>query len=140
MVDCSVLKSKNQQSTMLASACVLCLGLSSFSAKSETSVYHHAKHSFDEKILPTPDKPRVAVLSAYYGTSLKLANVTRPNKQGYASQHGYYFEDAYAQDSAVQTFIDDALSKGEMSSIEDQSAKYVRHVLVQYTCSCGICK
>lgn len=106
---------------MVWTAATLCLSVSFISAAPAT--LHHAKHFFDASQTVTGVKPKVAILSAYYGSSLRLANVTRPNKQGYASQHGYHFEDAYAEDTTVKAFVDDALSKGGMGTIKDQSAQ-----------------
>lgn len=38
--------------------------------------------------------PKIAILSAYFGSSLRFEKITKPNKEQYASRWGYHFEDA----------------------------------------------
>ena len=51
---------------------------------------------------PAPVRPRIAILSCYFGSSLELAPITRPNKEAYASRHGYHFEDAMTSSEFVK--------------------------------------
>ena len=52
--------------------------------------------------------PRLVVVTAYYGSSLPLRDVTWPNKAAYCHRHGYDLVDAYATDDAVQRMVNTA--------------------------------
>ena len=47
-------------------------------------------------------RPRIAILSCYFGSSLELAPFTKPNKVAYAERHGYHFEDAMTSSEFVK--------------------------------------
>ena len=77
--------------------------------------------------------PRIAVLTAYFGSALKLRDLTFPNKMQYAKQHNLHLEDGYSESPELRALIDAALHEGHpavgqggegAAIVADQSAAY----------------
>jgi hypothetical protein len=65
-------------------------------------------HANDNEAPP----PTVAVLTAYFGSSLKLRDLTFPNKVQYAKQHRLHIEDGYSSSPLLKAKLDATMNKG----------------------------
>eukprot|EP00040_Diaphanoeca_grandis_P010197 m.52201 g.52201 ORF g.52201 m.52201 type:complete len:392 (+) comp21562_c0_seq2:223-1398(+) len=76
-------------------------------------------------------KPRVAILTAYFGSALGLRNATRNNKMIYARLNNIHFEDAYQDSAHCKQLIDNITTVAGLALVKDQSTEYSKLLMLK---------